>query len=223
MMVAADTFAGNPDRMFAGILGFTKTPKGWYHEQNTFIGGTAGARRPVAIDNAFSPSVLSMQVPWGRYLAGTGIQTGSFASATPELSLQEGEMLFKALLKTAEEDHRDDEAIMQRIANIRATEGGTFAANFSKGATEAIQLLLTRGQHWKRQFAADGANDELLQLFKIRKRVIRLVSVGKSPAQAKEIASNDTEYRKWIVKGEDALLGEAVGEYNAMKAMSPGK
>ena len=66
--------------------------------------------------------------------------------------------------------------------------------------------------------AADHKDDETTM-----RRIANIRAVGKSPADAKQIARNDTEYRKWIVKGDDALFGAAVGVYNAQAAITPAK
>lgn len=219
-IVAADTFAGNPDRMFAGYVGYDNQLKGWYHEQNLLLSST---RKPIAIDNAFDPQVVTARLPWGCYVAGQGIQWGSIASAYLVYAKKEAKLLFNKFLDTAANDHPNEQ---RAIDGVRKQHRATFVDNFTQGATQAMQVLLTRGQHWKQSLTDCGADAKLLEAFRFRKRLLRQVSKGVAPENAEERARNDEEYRKWVLTSEfglnepnaDELLKKGVDEYKRFKA-----
>jgi hypothetical protein len=218
-IVAADAFAGNPDRMFAAKVGFKGAVEGWYHEQNLFVSSKG---KPVAIDNAFSPKVVSGTLPWGRYLGGFGVQWGSIASAYKDFAQEEAGVLFDKFLATAAKDH-DSEV---RAIDDARTNRAAFVDNFTRGATQAMQSLLTRGQQWNKSLSDCDVGETLLREFRVRKRLLRQVSKGVDPKAALERANNDEEYRKWVLTSElgfegdaDELLKKGVSAYKQFKAL----
>jgi hypothetical protein len=219
-IAAADTFAGNPDRMFA-----RRTPEGaegWYHEKNLFLSLQDG-HRAVAIDNAFAPHLSRFQrLPHGLRVEGTGVQFGSISSANQSLSETEAGHLFDTFLDTTEHAHPD---MKGRIAEIRAKDRGSFIANFTTGTATAMQTLLTRGQGWKNTLSTFMADEEMLKQFRLRKRVLRQVATGVDPTEARTRAASDENYRKWVLTTElkmseqnaSELLVKGVQEYKKAK------
>jgi len=226
-IIAADTFAGNPDRMFAGKLGFDPEPEGWYHEQNLFMARSdTGSPKPVAIDNAFAPHVYEWTAPWGRYLGGMGVQWGSLAAGNVELARQEAGMLYDVFLSTAQQDHPEAEPL---IENARASKS-LFQTNVAMGMQAAMQELLRRGRGWKAKLIKDGATVEAIADFRIRKRVLRRMAHGagseEATTQAIKTARDDKAYRKWVLITEyhqaddeaDNLLLQSLASYKAFKS-----
>lgn len=224
-IIAADVFSGNPDRMFAGKIGFSKENTGWYHEQNLFIRD----KTPVAIDNAFAPGVsegmVKAQGVWGRYLGGMGIQVAGFAGALPKYARQQAEMLFDLLVSTALANHKDREGEIDEVRRHR----DTFADNVQKGALKAIKTLMTPGQGWKGQLRADGASNEMLSDFSVRKRMMRQMLMGVTAQEALSNAKDDDVYRKWVLTTRykqagaeaDALLANGLEAYRRYKRTQP--
>jgi hypothetical protein len=219
-ILAADAFAGNPDRMFGGKIGYAPAGlEGWYHEQNLFVTKDA---KPVAIDNAFRPMVTSATLPWGRYVGGHGIQWGSVAPAYETYAMTEAGLLFDKFLSTALSDHPDRKDFVDKY--VRPTRAA-FVANVAKGAKAAMQQLLAHGQHWAQSFKTLGAEKKLLDQFRVRKRLLRLIAAGKDPAGSYKTAQNPDEYRKWFLTEElklspgeaDKLLLKGVEEYKKLK------
>ncbi|MCI0638515.1 MAG: hypothetical protein L0Y72_03010 [Gemmataceae bacterium] len=226
-IVAADTFAGNRDRMFAVTKGRGKEPVGWYHEQNLFLGSDGGA---VAIDNAFEPRVFPDTYPWGQYLGGIGVQWGSIASACDTFAKQEAKVLFDKFLDTAAKDHPGRK---KDIEAIRKKHKESFIQNFADGARQAMQTLMMRGQGWKQTLTEAGANEEMLRQFRVRKRLLRQFSNDENtdPEEAEQLAKSDDEYRKWVLTKEyklneeaaENLLKKGIEEYKKFKKYYVGR
>jgi hypothetical protein len=223
-IVAADTFAGNPDRMFAAKVGPVpgQPREGWYHEQNLFV---SKGGKPVAIDNAFTPWVHPATLPWGRYLGNAAIQWGSIASACITYAQEEARLLFAKFLATVAKDHPGKR---DAIEGVREQHQAAFVVNFSRAATQTMQALLIRGQRWKKSLTECGAEEKILKAFRVRVRVLRQVSHGVDPTTAAERAENDAEYRKWVLTSEfgleveeaDELLKKGHREYKKFKALT---
>lgn len=228
-VIAADAFAGNPDRMFAGKIGFDPKLAGWYHEQNLFMAKSSdGSPNAVAIDNAFQPHVFDATAPWGRYLGGMGVQWGSLAAGNVELAKHEAGLLFDLFLSTAKNDHPDAEPQIEQARSGRLT----FQTNVARGAQEAMQALLARGQGWKDKLRKDGATEDTIRSFRIRKRLLRLMAEGEGTEEATQEAIKDARddqaYRKWVLVNEyhmasdaaDALLLQSLAAYKDFKRRS---
>ena len=217
-IIAADAFAGNFDRMYAirkgdGVVG-------WYHEQNTLV----AQKKPVAIDNGFSPHVFGQLAPWGQYVALAGFQVMSLASAHKKFAEMEAGALFDKFMASALSDHPEEQS------NIDIARGrrSSFIDQVSRTATETIKQLLTRGQHWKEQFAVQGIGEQVLGKFSQRKKILRMLAAGIAP----EIAVSNTGapdgkgYRKFVLVSElgltdieaEQILQEPIAEYKKLMA-----
>lgn len=197
-VMAADAFAGNPDRMFAGTVGFSKDLEGWYHEQNLFIHETdAGTYQAVAIDNAFAPWMPNkMVMPFGRYMGGAGFQVGSVAAASPSHYRIEAGLIFDRVLQEMEKRYQDDPAILAEVATVRL-ERATIVEGMMAGAQGGMQRLLQRGLGWGGRLAARGADAHQAGQFKLRKRYLRLLATGMEPGRARGYAERGgVEYER---------------------------
>ena len=198
-VMAADAFAGNPDRMFAGMIGFSQDLEGWYHEQNLFIHETAaGAYQAVAIDNAFAPWMpTKMVMPYGRYMGGAAFQVGSVAAAHPNLYRVEAGLVFDRVMLEMETRYQGDPAILAEVASVR-TERATIVQGMVAGAEGAMQRLLRPGRNWMGRLATHGATANQAQDFRQRNRYLRILADGVDPKRARMIASNERSYRLWV-------------------------
>ncbi len=197
-VMAADALSGNPDRMFAGNVGFSKDLEGWYHEQNLFIHETdAGTYQAVAIDNAFAPWMPNkMVMPFGRYMGGAGFQVGSVAAASPSHYRIEAGLIFDRVLQEMEKRYQDDPAILAEVATVRL-ERATIVEGMMAGAQGGMQRLLQRGLGWGGRLAARGADAHQAGQFKLRKRYLRLLATGMEPGRARGYAERGgVEYER---------------------------
>jgi hypothetical protein len=172
-------------------------------------------------------------------MRGDGFPAGSIASASWEFSRVEAGLLFDCFIRSAFPNHGN-------IEEATRMHRHAFIENFSKGARQAMETLLARGQRWKTSLVASSAlflegswvDAFLLQCFRERKRVLRLLSLGMDPKEAMKLSGTekDKEYRNWILIREfglsqlqaDALLNQpeddergskAVAAYKAFKAL----
>lgn len=197
-VMAADAFAGNPDRMFAGIIGWSAKLEGWYHEQNLFINETnAGTYEAVAIDNAFSPTLVTgFSMPFGRYLGGHGTQFGSVAAANPNLYRVEAGLVFDRIMQELRTRHRQDPAIVAEVAAIQL-ERATIVQGMVTGAEAAMRRLLRPGRNWMGRLAARGATKTQTEDFRERNRYLRILAEGVDPKRARAIAKDERSYKLW--------------------------
>jgi hypothetical protein len=224
-IIAADSFVGNPDRMFAGTPLGSAAIKGWYNEGNTLISSKSNIHTPVAIDNGFAPSypkAMAVKAPWGLL----GMIT-SLASPVTKYAEEEAGLLFDKFMETASKNDADSS---DSIAVVKQSHRESFIKEVSRSATATMQALLVRGQQWKAQFRSHGISQETLEQFKIRKRILRLLSMGKEPNIAVTTTGN-VEYKRMILEDEfkkvltaDQLVTEALEKfYKEVKQTNPGR
>lgn len=198
-VMAADAFAGNPDRMFAGTVGFSNDLEGWYHEQNLFINETAaGTYQAVAIDNAFAPWMPpNLVMPYGRYVGGHGFQVGSVAAANPNLYRTEAGLVFDRIMLEMESRYKADPVILSEVATLRL-ERATIVQGMVAGAESAMQRLLRPGRNWMGRLAAGGATAKQTTQFRERNRYLRILADGVDPKRARVIAKDERAYKLWV-------------------------
>jgi hypothetical protein len=148
-IIAADVFAGNPDRMFArwtlgGVVG-------WYHEENLFIDiSDVDNAKAVAIDNAFNPRVtkaIRASKPFGLHIGGTGVQFGSVAAAHKDTLSMEAGLIYDFILQSIQWIHPDNSDVTEAIKEAEGKRGA-FAAAIAQAGTEAMTLLLKDAEKW---------------------------------------------------------------------------
>lgn len=220
-ILAADVFSGNPDRMFGALVGGGGRLEGWYHEKNTLV---TSNRRPVAIDNSFRPGVVSATLPWGRYMQGNSMQWGSVAAACRTLARKEAGLLFDEFVASTLRSHPDPDLLVHVNGKVRPKRS-VFVFTVASGACDAMERLLTHGQHWGQSLSDFGATKSLLKQFRIRKRLLRQLAAGRDAEESLKTARNDTAYRKWFLteqlgmptKEADDLLLLAIEHYKKYK------
>jgi hypothetical protein len=212
IILAADAFAGNTDRMFAVKKAGATEPIGWYNEGNTLIQGN----RAVAIDNEFQPFVVLTKEPWGRNYGGA--RMASVASASMTYAKQEAGALFDRFMSDAQANNPGEADAISKVKGRR----DIFVTNVSKSVIDTMTVLLRRGSHWKQQFRNIGLESEVLERFRTRKRTLRVLAGGKAPEIAKSLTGN-AEYHKWVLMQEmgkqedEALLILSVQGYKKAK------
>ena len=193
-ILAADAFAGNPDRAFAGNI--NSRFEGWYHEQNFFITEDDGDFSAVAIDNTFQPYLPDAISPYGLYVGGAGVQYGSVAAANPRLFRDEAGLIFDRIVIEIIKRHKADVAVQNDVAKLKE-QRDDFASGVVDGAQAAMKRLLKSDQHWKKAFAQADATEEELTEFRERKRYLRLLAADVDPQEGRKIARNTEGYKEW--------------------------
>ncbi len=204
VIMAADAFAGNPDRAMAiqqGRFGGGAELEGWYHEQNLMIAQERdkGPFKAVAIDNAFAPLLSVAVKPWGIYVQGAGFQAGSVAVANPKLFQEEASLVIRRIVDEITARHGKDPAVKERLKRFDR-KIPSIAKGMGKGAEQALDKLLERGQHWKSQKLpqlAPTVTESEKKQFKERKRYLRLLRAGVDPVEARRIALDDDAYARF--------------------------
>lgn len=194
-ILAADSFAGNPDRAMA-VTGWDKTLSGWYHEQNLIIDESDAGFTAVAIDNAFRPWLMPGVQPYGRYMGNIGLQSASAAAASrPHFATELG-LIFDRLVEELAKKIGQDALMVGALKELKS-ERANFVARAGESAEAVMAKLLESGQHWKVGFSQSGADKKVLMEFAERKRFMRLIRAGVDPEAAREIAAAKSSYAGW--------------------------
>jgi hypothetical protein len=203
-ILAADALSGNADRAMATKpVGKNQVPHGWFNEGNILIDqvrGGFGKYAAVAIDNAFNPWLSPSTKPFG--LVGAA---GSLAAASPAKFQTEAGLIFDRLVQEIQKAHPTDPQVQAQLANLMA-----YKAVFVSEVGRTAQLVMdktigNRHQHWKRQLAEQGASEEQITEFSLRKRYMRLLRLGCEPDKAQAIARDERQYRLFILRTEKGM------------------
>jgi hypothetical protein len=204
-ILASDAFSGNPDHIWTGYAGSRETAPGtfepifggWCNTGNLFV---TNDKKLVPIDNAFSPDQWAgaENLIVGSHTGFT--QRASIASCHFTNAKLEAEKLFDyfvAITRSAHPEDQNLENFLQSDALVKEREA--FISVVSTSAVTTMSQLLERNQHWGEQFKKIGANQKLVDKFRIRKRVLRLAAAGVEADKLLAIAKDQKKYHHWFL------------------------
>jgi hypothetical protein len=225
-MLAADAFAGNSDRLH-GILTRSMTSEGmdesaWFNGGNILLQSDQGKFIQWAVDNDFSPGKKK------AYPISKGAMQASLAAAIPVEFAKEAGMIYDSLMgkKSKPEkliklglfsSKKTKQKRKEQLKQLKQwkewnTNRQLFINNLSKGAFLAMRGLLKRGQSWKQLIRDKGGSEDMVNDFRIRKRLLHLIKGGVEARRAHGMATKPDLYRKWVLETEFKLSKEVAAD-----------